>query len=182
MTIISINNKDYGIYQKSGKIIETNKHNETRIYGSSGGGYIHQGSGTINPTQIHSQTIVHDQFFILDPNGQEHAITLSNWNLNLRAGHHIQLIWLIAPNKKYGPYVSIHNQTLHTVDYNNNQVMAIAKQHYVKSFWFAMLAAFILTIIFFPFFILMIAIFVIYHKKTKKLFETLMKAIEKEIS
>ena len=105
MSTITIHNKEYRIYEVTGKILESNKQRELHVYGSGGGGATYNGTGGTAPVNIQSSTTIHDEFFLIDQDGQEHSIKLKNWDVSLREGHEIQVIWVISPNQERGPYV-----------------------------------------------------------------------------
>jgi hypothetical protein len=87
------------------------KEREQHVYGSIAGstyGSVYQGTGSVSggvSGQIGSYTTVHDQFFVIDAEGNERAFQMSNWNLALRDGQVLSAVW--AGDK--GPLVLFRN-------------------------------------------------------------------------
>ena len=55
MSTITIHNKEYRIYEVTGKILESNKQRELHVYGSGGGGATYNGTGGTAPVNIQSR-------------------------------------------------------------------------------------------------------------------------------
>ncbi|EPF93138.1 hypothetical protein GCM10025882_05440 [Acinetobacter gyllenbergii] len=180
MTTVSIQGKNYGIYQFTGEVIDSNKQREMHVHG--GGGATYQGTGGNAP--VTSSTTIHDQFFLIDDQGQEHDVTLSNWNVTLRIGHHIQMIWVIPENKDRGPYVIVNNLNLKKFQRNDQAIRQLASDHYGKLFWGGVVGIIVISVmiklILLP--ILGIIGAVIYTKKRKQVMTELQAAIEKEMT
>lgn len=117
---ILINGKVWRHHFVTGTVANAVKQLETKVSGGGGGGYSHQGTGYTAPVQISSTTTTHDNIFLVDGAGKEHAIRLQNWDLSVRETHQLTAIWLTKGNGKGGPYVAIHNATLGETDYNEN--------------------------------------------------------------
>ena len=73
--------------------------------------------------------------FLIDQDGQEHSIKLKNWDVSLREGHEIQVIWVISPNQEErGPYVVLNNHSLRNITTQNDIIREISIKHYAKKF------------------------------------------------
>lgn len=108
MQTFNASGKEIALHYVTGSVLsELNKNRETRV--SGGGGQ--------NNTAVHirSTTTVHDQFFLKDDTGKEHAFQLTDFNLACREGHQLKVVWAIAKGKANGPYVAVQNFT--TGDY-----------------------------------------------------------------
>ena len=57
MSTITIHNKEYRIYEVTGKILESNKQRELHVYGSGGGGATYNGTGGTAPVNIQSSKL-----------------------------------------------------------------------------------------------------------------------------
>lgn len=119
MREININEKTYEVHSVTGKVAAANKQLETKVHGGGGGGYTNQGSGYTAPVTISSTTITHDDIYLVDTNGKEHAIRLQNWDVACREGHELDAVWLIKKGKNEGPYVALRNKTLNQTNWNN---------------------------------------------------------------
>lgn len=117
---ILINGKAYERYHVTGRVTGASKHLETQVSGGGGGGYSYQGTGSSYVAPITSRTVTHDQVFVADESGKEHALKLQNWDLATREGHELTAVWLVKRGKSSGPYVAIRNhttdETLHDMD------------------------------------------------------------------
>ena len=185
MSTITIHNKEYRIYEVTGKILESNKQRELHVYGSGGGGATYNGTGGTAPVNIQSSTTIHDEFFLIDQDGQEHSIKLKNWDVSLREGHEIQVIWVISPNQERGPYVVLNNHSLRNITTQNDIIREISIKHYAKKFWLSIVAVIVLSFIFksFIFFLIIaIATWFYWNKKSKEVFKELKQAIENIIN
>ena len=119
----------------------------------------------------------------MDDNGQEHDVTLSNWNVTLRTGHRIQIIWVIPENKQEGPYVVVNNLNLKKFQRNDPVIGQLASDHYIKPFWAGVagiiVISFMIKLILLP--ILGIIGAFIYIKKRNQVITELKAAVEKEM-
>jgi hypothetical protein len=125
MREITINGKPFELHAVTGRVAGATKQLETRVSGGGGGGYTHNGTGFNNAVHISSTTITHDQIFVVDPSGQEHALRLQNWNIACREGHELTAVWLIRKGKNSGPYVAIRNATVDETKYDDGELAKI---------------------------------------------------------
>lgn len=121
-----INGKPYEHYSVTGKVTGASKHLETQVSGGGGGGYSYQGTGYSSTAPITSRTVTHDQVFVNDGSGKEHALKLQDWDLAVREGHQLTAVWLVKRGKSSGPYVAIRN---HTTDETLHNMPALSKMH-----------------------------------------------------
>jgi hypothetical protein len=126
MREITINGRPFELHAVHGKVAAANKQLETRVHGGGGGGYAHGGSGYTNAVHISSTTVTHDQIFVVDGAGREHALRLQDWNIACREGHELTAVWLIRKGKNNGPYVAIRNGTVDETKYDDK---TLAKVH-----------------------------------------------------
>lgn len=138
---ILINGKVWRHHFVTGTVASAVKQLETKVSGGGGGGYSHQGTGYTAPVQISSTTTTHDNIFLVDGTGKEHAIRLQNWDLSVRETHQLTAIWLTKRNGKGAPYVAIYNATLGETDYNENLL-----DKYHRPLWPALAGAFPLMV------------------------------------
>ena len=111
MQTLTLNNKNYELQSTTGKVLSSGKNMETKVSGGGGGGYTNRGSGYTAPVSITSKTTVHDQFFLEDANGKEHAFQLSDFNLACRDGNILTVVAAINIKKDQGPYISVINHS-----------------------------------------------------------------------
>ncbi|MDB5149886.1 MAG: hypothetical protein JWQ57_3906 [Mucilaginibacter sp.] len=111
MKTISIHGRQYTVYNASGKVEESGKNMETRVHGGGGGGYSYGGTGGTAPVSISSTTVVHDQIFLTDKNGAEHAFQLQDFDVACRTGNEISVLWAIKKGKPSGKYIAVLNHS-----------------------------------------------------------------------
>jgi len=135
--------KPVNLYWTAGKVAETGKNMETIVRGGGGGGYTYNGSGSTAPVTITSQTVVHDQIFLIDRQGREHAFQLQGFNIACRADNDLVIIWAIKEGKKTGPYIIAYNYTTRNAFYDDASLTKLFRYpvYYLLG---AMLACFIL--------------------------------------
>ncbi len=94
----------------TGEVLGSNKHSETHVHASGGGGYINsQGGGYVAPPQITSTTINTHEFWLRLPNGKEQSVTLKNVQIPLRTGQKVSLISGFLNKADYGKYLKLIN-------------------------------------------------------------------------
>ncbi len=118
MEPLKIGGRIYALHYTTGVVQETGKNMETRVTGSGGGGATFGGYGGTAPVSIRSQTIVHDQLFVIDKDNGEHAFQLQDFNLACRTGQKVSVIWAIKNGKKTGKYIAVVNHSTQTHFYN----------------------------------------------------------------
>lgn len=184
MSNIIVNNKSYEICQFYGEVVDTSKQRETQIHGAGGGGASYQGTGGTAPINISSTTVVHDQFFIVNEEGKELDVNLSNWNVSLRAGHKVQMLWVIPSNAKEGPFVRLNNLSLGKAQHNDDALKRVAKSHYIMLLWLSFLiagiAGYMSSSIGFTLIIVFVA-YIVYRYKSNDVFKQLDAAVDKEM-
>jgi hypothetical protein len=111
MKTIDIHGRHYTIYNATGKVEEAGKNLETRVHGGGGGGFTYGGTGGSAPVSISSTTVVHDQIFLTDKAGVEHSFQLQDFDVAVRKGNEISVIWAVKRGKPTGKYVAVLNNT-----------------------------------------------------------------------
>ena len=145
MREITANGKTFEVHAVTGRVASASKQLETRVSGGGGGGMTYQGTGFNNAVHITSTTVTHDQIFLVDDGGREHALRLQNWDVACREGNELTAVWLIRKGKSAGPYVAVRNRTIDETKYDDR---VLARIH--RPVWpFAGLAApFVLDVAF----------------------------------
>lgn len=165
---LMIHNKLYRFCSFHGDVAETSRQRETLVSGYGGGGATYDGTGATAPVNITSRTIVHDEFFLVNEQGEEEHFHLQNWTLPTRVGHKLQMIWIIPPKQQKGPTVLMNNKNLRQSERADGRIQELAKNHYSHIKWGGLIAAFILPTIFktmWLFFIIAIGSYIFYRKK-----------------
>jgi len=103
--------KDYNLQWTYGTVVETGKNMETKISGGGGGGATFGGYGASTATRIRSETIIHDQIFLVDENQQEHSFQLKHMNVACRNGNALSVFQAIKEGRNRGSYIIVYNHT-----------------------------------------------------------------------
>lgn len=176
-----IQNKTYLLCDFYGEVVDTNRQRETKVYGSGGGGATYNGYGGTAPISINSVTTVHDEFFLIDEHGNEEDFHLMNWELPLRTGHKVQMIWIVPPNKPSGPNVVMNNKNLKKSEWNNKKLHEIASAHYIGYFLLGLVGSVVVGFLFSSFWLFLIVavgVYIFYNIKTKEIKNRLISEIE----
>lgn len=121
MKTINTSNKEYLLYWVAGKVMSTGKNMETKVQGG-GGSY---GNGYTAPVRITSTTTVHDQIFLMDREGKEHAFQLQDFNVACRDGNELSVVWAIKKGGSTGPYIIVHNHNTSQTFFNEKRLLGM---------------------------------------------------------
>ena len=58
-----------------------------------------------------------------------------NWDLALRSGHVLQLIWVVAGQASHGPYVAVENKNLQEINFDDSILAREVSKCLAKHFW-----------------------------------------------
>jgi len=122
MKTINTSNKVYELYWVAGQVVSAGKNMETRVQGGGGGSY---GNGYTAAVRITSTTTVHDQIFLVDREGKEHAFQLQDFNVACRDGNDLSVIWAIKKGGAKGPYIVVHNRSTAQTFFNEKPLFGI---------------------------------------------------------
>lgn len=119
----------------TGTIAGKNSMSETIVQGSA---------GYSTPVNLSSATVVHDQLFLIDGKGQEHALKLRDWDVACRTGHRMTLIWkakkthnpnlyfeLTDMNNTRERYMAVHNHTTNSTQYNEYLIKKMTRPNFL---------------------------------------------------
>lgn len=118
MKTIVVGGKNVELHAVKGLVLSTSKNMETKVTGSGGGGFSYRGTGGNSNVRIKSNTTIHDQLFLLDDSGREHAFQLQDFNLACREGNNLAVVSAIKQGKDSGPYIAVVNHTTGKISFN----------------------------------------------------------------
>ena len=95
------------LYYLTGTVIKASKHT------TSSGSISTDSSGNVRGGV---SSTVHDDIFIIDKNGNEHSLQLSNFNVAVREGNKISIIWGVKKGEEKGSYILLANHSTNVVD------------------------------------------------------------------
>ncbi|MBK9334842.1 MAG: hypothetical protein IPM96_21190 [Ignavibacteria bacterium] len=88
----TINGLTSDFYSFKGKVLGSSKYSSTHVYGGGGNQY--------GSYPVRSYETVHDIIFIEDAGGKEHEIHMKNWDIGVREGHELLLVWAVQKAAK----------------------------------------------------------------------------------
>jgi hypothetical protein len=128
---VTFNGKTYGLWSRTGKVLDTNTRAETEVHGGGGGGggFSYQGTGGSRtaPVQITSTTTRYTKIFLLDTDGKEHALELVDFDVRCRAGNGLTVIYAIPEGKDEGPFVAAYNHSTRELEVNTSYVAKLCE-------------------------------------------------------
>ncbi|MFL0683619.1 MAG: hypothetical protein ACK4SF_05235 [Algoriphagus aquaeductus] len=119
---------EFDLYHFSGMVEDSGKNMETKVSGGGGGGATYQGTGGTAPVTITSRTIVHDQIFLVNPEGKERAFQLQDFNLAARKGNHLSVFWGIKNGDQTGHYFAVKNHSTDQEFYRDD----LLRRYFIK--------------------------------------------------
>lgn len=139
MNTYSINGKEITLYSFIGEVAEAGKNMETIVSGGGGAGN--------SSVHISSRTVVHDQIFLIDKDGNESSFQLEDFNVACRKGNNLMVIWGIRKGENNGPCIVAHNYTTNETFYNDSFI----KRLFRRELPFVVIPIAIIAIIFFAY-------------------------------
>lgn len=118
----SVGGKEYEIHYQKGTLLSSNKHSTTSVSGSGGQSY---GNGHTSSVNISSRTTIHDDIFIKDSEGREHSFQLSDFDLAVREGNELAVIWAIKKGEETGEYVLVINNSTNKNFFSNSGIVRL---------------------------------------------------------
>ena len=94
-----------------GEVLGSQKHSETRVTSSGGGGHMNQGTGYVSAPVVSSHTILHHDFWLKTPEGREVPIQLTGVDIPLREAQKITVIAAKNKKKEKGRYAVLVNHS-----------------------------------------------------------------------
>lgn len=133
---------------------------ETRTHISGGGGYMHQGTGFVHPVHMVQESEVHDQLYLMDPDGNLLDVQLTNWNIGCMDGHYLTLVWErsttvdtkkgclyleVKENNAMNPYLAIKNNNTGKTIYNEKFIKSLSRNPFYMVVMIVFIAAYLVT-------------------------------------
>lgn len=131
MKQLNVFGKNYELHWVNGGVASSGKNLETIVRGGGGGGYVSGGTGYAAPVNITSKTVVHDQVFVIDGEGREHAFQLSGFDLACREGNELLVIWAVAAGKSLNRYLIVYNRTTGKTYFNKASIRQVFRPHWI---------------------------------------------------
>jgi len=135
---IRINGRQIQLHFVAGTVVGTSKSHETQTAVSGGGGSASVSKSSafgqrqqvrvnLEPLQVTSSTIVHDQIFLRDAQGQEHVFNLQNLQVDCREGHSLTVVRATWSGNQAGKFVEVVNNSLSTTYQDSATIEALSQ-------------------------------------------------------
>ncbi len=115
--------RTYTILAVTGRAHDVTKRTTTTIKGEL---TVYEGTGH---GSVRSKTTIHDQFFVTDAQGTDHAFQLSDFDAAIAPGQVVSVVWAIRRWKKTGKYFMVANHTTGQRFFNDNALYRISISH-----------------------------------------------------
>jgi len=80
--------------KETGEIISSNKHSETHVSSSGGGGFVGRHGGHISAPQVRSTTSEKHEIWIKKEDGSEQSFSLTNEGISVREGQKVSFVYV----------------------------------------------------------------------------------------
>lgn len=114
--------KEIEFWSETGEVLGSDKHSETHVSSSGGGGHLHNGSGYISSPSVNSTTITNHEFWIKKEDGTEKDIKLRGVDIPLRPGQKVTIVSAGHVNKDKGVYSILVNHSANKHWFINNAI------------------------------------------------------------
>ncbi|MFD2784854.1 hypothetical protein [Hymenobacter rubripertinctus] len=101
--------QDFRIEQFTARVISSQKHTQSHVQSSGGGGYVGKYGGYVKSSTVSSYNTTQHEIFLLLENGEEKCVSLPFDNIQLRDQHTITLFSAFNGNEQHGWYVGLYN-------------------------------------------------------------------------
>ena len=91
------------------RVLDANRAFETRVSSTAGGGWVGPNGGYVASPQVSSHTVDHQTIFVRADDGTEQSFELRDWNLPVRPGSRIAVIWGARKGMGTGPFLGVRN-------------------------------------------------------------------------
>ena len=103
--------KSLTFWEIRGEVLTSQKHSETHVSSSGGGGSISEGRGYVSAPTVHSTVLTKHEFWIRTPDEEEVPIKLTGVDIPLRSGQDISLICVRESQSDGGRYCTLVNRS-----------------------------------------------------------------------
>ncbi len=93
MESFKYNEQNIDFLKVTGKVLEDKKHSETHVSSDGGGGYVGQHGGYVSAAQVSSTAVTKQEIWIKTDSGHEHNLQLTGYDIPLRAGHEVSVLY-----------------------------------------------------------------------------------------
>jgi hypothetical protein len=129
----------------TGAVTSSQKHAETHVSSSGGGGFLHKGTGFVNAPVVRSHIVTKHEFWVHTDDGRDIPVNLSNVHVSVAEGHRVSLISAKVPDMDNAPLVLLINHNAKGHWFIPNKALINAMHEPVK-FWPILVTVFMLFV------------------------------------
>mgnify|MGYP001079044784 CR=1 FL=1 len=100
---------DLKVYARSGIVHGSKTWTSTQVHSSGGGGYIGPQGGHVKAANVTSSNTTHNTFFLVDDDGKEIEVNLTDVSFGVRDGHHVTAVYAGHQNDQWWWLAHLHN-------------------------------------------------------------------------
>ena len=93
----------------AGEVLHADRVFETHVSSSGGGGSVGPNGGYVHAPQLNSETTDHQTVFVRAEDGTEQSFEWRNWNLPVRPGSKVAVIWGAKRGEGNGSFLAARN-------------------------------------------------------------------------
>lgn len=113
MKTVRVLGKEYGLHSVTGQVVRATKNWETEVRGGDGA------NASVTTSAV---TTVHDEFFLTDNSGREHAFQLTDVNVACRETNKLTVVWAIKRGQERGHCIAVRNHTTGQTFYSQGAI------------------------------------------------------------
>lgn len=126
--LVKVEGKPY-VFAKIGVVHGGRTWSETHVSGGGGGGFVHQGSGYVNPVNVQSTVVEKERFFVRHPDGTDATVTLTDGSDSFAEGHEVVLLYGSRSDPDHGWLYAIYNRRTRILTYPSGAMQSIAPRY-----------------------------------------------------
>lgn len=100
---------DLKVYARSGIVHGSKTWASTQVHSSGGGGYVGPQGGHVKAANVTSSNTTHHAFFLVDDDGKEVEVKLTDVSFGVRDGHHVTAVYAGHNKDDWAWLAHLHN-------------------------------------------------------------------------
>ena len=92
-----------------GVVLHADRREEMQVTAVGGGGMVGPRGGYVAPPQVESTSVQHQTVFVRDDRGREESFELQDWNVPVRPGSRLAIVWGSRLGNERGSFLAVRN-------------------------------------------------------------------------
>lgn len=133
-----------------GVVLRADRREEMQVTAVGGGGMVGPRGGNVAPPQVELRSVLHQTVFVRDDRGREESFELQDWNVPVRPGSRLAIVWGSRWGNETGSFLAVRNMDTGDERWRDIRIWARGQRLLAGSmlFWPSALAALILGLSF----------------------------------